>query len=69
VVSLSSPSRIAQNIDLFGFSPTDEEMSQITKLDKYVSYKTNPNLLSAAIGGADQFCEEGADIFDADIFD
>lgn len=58
------PSRIAQNSDLFGFALTNEQMGEISKLDKYISYKTNPNPLSATVGGPDQFCDEGTDMFD-----
>ena len=40
------------------------EMKKIGTLDKYVSYKTNPNPLSAFVGGSDAFSPEGTDIFD-----
>jgi hypothetical protein len=33
-------------------------------LDKYVSYKTNPNPLGGFIGGPDCFTDKGTDIFD-----
>ena len=56
--------RIAENIDVFEFSLTEEDMKEISALDKYVSYKTNPNPLSSFIGGADCFSPEGTDIFD-----
>lgn len=58
------PERMAQNLDILDFSLTEEEMAKIKALDKYVSYKTNPNPLSAFIGGPDAFTAEGTDIFD-----
>ena len=58
------PHRMAENIDVFDFSLTDEEMAKIKTLDKYVSYKTNPNPLGAFLGGKDAYCGEGTDIFD-----
>ena len=58
------PHRMAENIDVFDFSLTDEEMAKIKTLDKYVSYKTNPNPLGAFLGGKDAYCAEGTDIFD-----
>ena len=59
-------SRMEQNIDLFADSLalTDEEMNTLAALDKYVSYKTNPNPMSAFIGGPDSFSSGGTDIFD-----
>jgi len=56
--------RMAENKDILDFSLTDEEMKKIETLDKYVSYKTNPNPLSAFLGGKDAYCAEGTDIFD-----
>jgi len=56
--------RMAENIDLFGFCLTDEDMSKIQKLEKYRSYKTNPNPLSGFLGGADAYTATGTDIFD-----
>jgi aldehyde reductase len=56
--------RMAENKDLFGFSLSDQEMKQISSLDKYISYKTNPNPLSGFLGGKDAFTPEGTDIFD-----
>lgn len=56
--------RIKENLDLFDFFLTDEEMKGISSLDKYVSYKTNPNPLGGFQGGADSFSPEGTDIFD-----
>lgn len=58
------PHRMAENINVLDFSLMDEEMNQIGMLDKYVSYKTNPNPLSAFLGGKDAYCPEGTDIFD-----
>jgi len=60
------PTRMAENIDLFDASLqlTDEEMSKLAALDKYVSYKTNPNPINAVLGGPDAFTPEGTDIFD-----
>lgn len=55
---------MAENINVLDFSLMDEEMNQIGMLDKYVSYKTNPNPLSAFLGGKDAYCPEGTDIFD-----
>jgi diketogulonate reductase-like aldo/keto reductase len=56
------PERMAQNLDILDFSLTEEEMGKIKTLDKYV--RTNPNPLSAFIGGPDAFTAEGTDIFD-----
>eukprot|EP00594_Rhizosolenia_setigera_P012968 CAMPEP_0178977160 /NCGR_PEP_ID=MMETSP0789-20121207/24316_1 /TAXON_ID=3005 /ORGANISM="Rhizosolenia setigera, Strain CCMP 1694" /LENGTH=308 /DNA_ID=CAMNT_0020666491 /DNA_START=1 /DNA_END=930 /DNA_ORIENTATION=- len=56
--------RIKENLDLFGFELNDKEMKDLSGLDKYVSYKTNPNPLNAFIGGPDCFTEAGTDIFD-----
>lgn len=39
--------RMAENIDVLDFSLTDDDMKTIECLDKYVSYKTNSNPLSA----------------------
>jgi diketogulonate reductase-like aldo/keto reductase len=58
------PARMAQNIDLFDFSLSEEEMTEIHGLDKYQSYKTNPNPLAGFLGGPDAFSAEGTDIFD-----
>lgn len=58
------PHRMAENIDILDFSLTDEDMKKIGSLDKYISYKTNPNPLSAFLGGKDAYCSEGTDIFD-----
>ena len=58
------PHRMAENINVLDFSLTDEDMKRIEKLDKYVSYKTNPNPLGAFLGGKDAYCPEGTDIFD-----
>ena len=56
--------RMAENKDILDFSLTEEEMKQIATLDKYVSYKTNPNPLSAFLGGKDAYSPQGTDIFD-----
>jgi len=56
--------RIAENFDVLDFTLTEEDMERIKTLDKYKSYKTNPNPLSAFIGGKDAFCASGTDIFD-----
>jgi diketogulonate reductase-like aldo/keto reductase len=56
--------RMKENRDLFGFVLTEQEMMEVSALDKYVSYKTNPNPLSAFLGGPDAFSAEGTDIFD-----
>lgn len=58
------PQRMAENIDLFDFSLTDGDMAKIQKLEKYRSYKTNPNPLAAFIGGKDAYTAVGTDIFD-----
>jgi len=56
--------RIQENIDVFDFSIDEHEMKELAKLDKYVSYKTNPNPIGAFIGGPDSFTDVGTDIFD-----
>lgn len=56
--------RIIQNFDIFDFELENSEMDEINKLNKYVSYKTNPNPLSSFVGGKDCFSKEGTDIFD-----
>lgn len=58
--------RMAENIDLFSddLVLTDEEMKELASLDKYRSYKTNPNPMNAVLGGPDAFTPEGTDIFD-----
>jgi len=43
---------------------SEEEMQQLHGLDKYQSYKTNPNPLASFVGGPDCFTQEGTDIFD-----
>lgn len=57
-------SRMAENLDLFGFELSNDDMDQIATLDKYQSYKTNPNPLGAVVGGPDQYSSIGTDIFD-----
>lgn len=56
--------RMAENLNVFDVSLSDEEMSSLMKLDKYTSAKTNPNPLSSFLGGPDAFTPEGTDIFD-----
>jgi len=58
------PHRMAENKDILDFSLTETEMKKIATLDKYVSYKTNPNPLSSFMGGPDCFSAVGTDIFD-----
>ena len=57
-------SRMEENITLFGMNLSDDEMNKLRTLDKYVSYKTNPNPLESFIGGPDCFTDKGTDIFD-----
>jgi len=56
--------RMKENIDVFEFDLNSEEMKEISSLDKYVSYKTNPNPLGGFLGAKDAFSAEGTDIFD-----
>eukprot|EP00592_Proboscia_alata_P011157 CAMPEP_0194365542 /NCGR_PEP_ID=MMETSP0174-20130528/13611_1 /TAXON_ID=216777 /ORGANISM="Proboscia alata, Strain PI-D3" /LENGTH=339 /DNA_ID=CAMNT_0039140301 /DNA_START=47 /DNA_END=1066 /DNA_ORIENTATION=- len=56
--------RIKENLDLFGFGLEEAEMQELHTLDKYVSYKTNPNPIGAFFGGPDAFSSAGTDIFD-----
>jgi len=58
--------RMAENIDLFGSDLvlTDSEMEELSGLDRYRSYKTNPNPLDGVLGGPDAFTSYGTDIFD-----
>jgi len=58
------PHRMAQNIDLFDFSIPDDGMDKITTLERYHSFKSNPNPLPAFLGGKDAYSAEGTDIFD-----
>lgn len=58
------PERMRQNLDVLDFSLDEEEMGKMSSLDKYVSYKTNPNPLEAFVGGPDAFSAKGTDIFD-----
>ena len=55
---------MAENKDILGFELTEDDMKKIKTLDKYVSYKTNPNPLSAFLGGKDAYSPSGTDIFD-----
>lgn len=59
-------SRMAENIDLFGSNLvlTDSEMEELSALNRYKSYKTNPNPLDGVLGGRDAFTPAGTDIFD-----
>lgn len=59
-------SRMAENISVFGdhLVLTDSEMEELKALDRYQSYKTNPNPMNAVLGGPDAFTPEGTDIFD-----
>jgi len=59
-------SRMAENISVFGDNLvlTDTEMEKLAALDRYRSYKTNPNPITAVLGGPDAFTPEGTDIFD-----
>lgn len=59
-------SRMKENISLFGsdIALSDDEMKELASLDKYVSYKTNPNPITAVLGGPDAFSADGTDIFD-----
>lgn len=58
------PHRMAENIALFDFSISEDDMKALMALDKYSSAKTNPNPLSGFLGGPDAFSQEGTDIFD-----
>jgi len=60
----NKPHRMAENFNILDFSLTDEDMKKIEELDKYVSYKTNPNPIGSFLGGPDAFTAEGTDIFD-----
>jgi len=57
---------MAENIDLFGSNLvlTDSEMEELSALNRYKSYKTNPNPLNGVLGGRDAFTPAGTDIFD-----
>lgn len=60
-------SRMEENITLFSggeIKLSDDEMHKLRTLDKYVSYKTNPNPLESFIGGPDCFTENSTVIFD-----
>ena len=60
----TSPGRMAANADLFDFQLSQEEMDQISALDRYQSAKTNPNPMSHFLTGPDSFEKGGTDIFD-----
>merc|ERR1740139_790122 len=62
----SQVSRMQENIHTVDqtMQLTEEDMQQLQGLDKYQSYKTNPNPLASFIGGPDCFTKEGTDIFD-----
>ena len=55
---------MAANSDLFDFQLSQEEMDQISALDRYQSAKTNPNPMSHFLTGPDSFETGGTDIFD-----
>lgn len=58
--------RMAENLDVLGrhrsLSPV--QMKELAGLDRYKSYKTNPNPINAVLGGPDVVCDQGMDIFD-----
>ena len=56
--------RMVENMDLFDFSISDDDMDKIATLDRYHSFKSNPNPLESFLGGKDAYCAEGTDIFD-----
>ncbi len=56
--------RMVENMDLFDFSIPDDGMDKISTLDRYHSFKSNPNPLPAFFGGKDAYSAEGTDIFD-----
>jgi len=58
------PERMKQNMDVFDFELSAEQMEKISAMDMYKSAKTNPNPLSHFIGAADCFSKVGTDIFD-----
>lgn len=58
------PERMQQNMDVFNFELSTEQMQKISGLDMYKTAKTNPNPLSHFIGAADCFSKDGTDIFD-----
>jgi len=43
---------------------SENDMNQLRGLDKYKSYKTNPNPLASFLEGPDCFTKDGTDIFD-----
>jgi hypothetical protein len=55
---------MAENIDLFDFPIPHDGMDKITTLERYHSFKSNPNPLEAFLGGKDAFSAAGTDIFD-----
>jgi len=59
-------SRMKENIDILGsaLDLSEDDMNKLAALDKYKSYKTNPNPINAVLGGPDAFTPEGTDIFD-----
>jgi len=62
----SQVSRMQENLQTVDqkMQLSKEDMQQLHGLDKYQSYKTNPNPLASFIGGPDCFTKEGTDIFD-----
>ena len=59
-------SRMKENIDILGsaLDLSEDDMNKLAALDKYKSYKTNPNPINAVLGGPDAFTPAGTDIFD-----
>ena len=51
---------MAENFDIFGFELSDADIKAISGLDKYRSYKTNPNPFGAFVGGPDCMTPAGS---------
>lgn len=56
--------RMAENMDLFDFSISEDDMDKIATLERYHTFKSNPNPLESFLGGKDAFSAAGTDIFD-----